>query len=433
MSDMMWFKLDKNYFGFEKNLFICSMYIPPNNSSYTMRTNCDKQIFEKLEQDITKFSLEGNIALIGDLNAHINVSESDYITNEIDDSLDDFLPINYIADAVLKSRSTEISQNTNSYGKQLIELCISAQLRILNGRTLGDSKGKVTFFNHNGTSIDDYCICSSGFLPSIINFSINKFDPTVSDHCQKQLNIMSQIKRQPPENLKTPLKCIKWSNEYENTFKLNLLKTDFQPIISEIESLAEIPVQNNLSSVEEKINENVSNISSLLYNAAFLGPKRSTFRNNKSKFRKVKKPYYNNECEAQFRALKHHTRKLCKEPWNKQLRLEVMSKKKVLNKLIRKNYRQFRNKMLTKILESNNSSDEFWKTVKTLKKKESNDPSSNIQAKEWFEYFKNLMNTTHDKNSDFKSCTDDKFLNNCNKNLNVRITAEEVLLALKGA
>ncbi|VDI62115.1 Hypothetical predicted protein, partial [Mytilus galloprovincialis] len=115
MSDMMWFKLDKNYFGFEKNLFICSMYIPPSNSSYTMRTNCDKQIFEKLEQDITKFSLEGNIALIGDLNAHINVSESDYITNEIDDSLDDFLPINYIADAVLKSRSTEISQNTNSY------------------------------------------------------------------------------------------------------------------------------------------------------------------------------------------------------------------------------------------------------------------------------------------------------------------------------
>ena len=44
--------------------------------------------------------------------------------------------------------------------------------------------------------------------------------------------------------------------------------------------------------------------------------------------------------------------------------------------------------MLTKILESNNSSDEFWKTVKTLKKKELNDPSSNIQAEEWFEYFK---------------------------------------------
>ncbi|VDI62114.1 Hypothetical predicted protein [Mytilus galloprovincialis] len=243
MSDMMWFKLDKNYFGFEKNLFICSMYIPPSNSSYTMRTNCDKQIFEKLEQDITKFSLEGNIALIGDLNAHINVSESDYITNEIDDSLDDFLPINYIADAVLKSRSTEISQNTNSYGKQLIELCISAQFRILNGRNLGDSKGKVTCFNHNGTSIDDYCICSSGFLPSIINFSINKFDLTVSDHCPITVNIMSQINKQPPKNLKTPLKCIKWSNEYENTFKLNLLKTDFQPIISEIESLAEIPVQ----------------------------------------------------------------------------------------------------------------------------------------------------------------------------------------------
>ncbi|CAG2224649.1 unnamed protein product [Mytilus edulis] len=93
-------------------------------------------MFEILQQDITKLSLEGNIAIIGDLNAHINISESKYITNEKDDSLDDFLPINDIADAVLKSRSTEISHNTNIYGKQLIELCISAPLRILNRRKI---------------------------------------------------------------------------------------------------------------------------------------------------------------------------------------------------------------------------------------------------------------------------------------------------------
>lgn len=69
-----------------------------------------------------------------------------FISNELNDNLDDFLPPNYTADAIYKHRNTEIPQTTNSYGKSVIELCIEAQLRILNGRTLGDSKGQFTFF-----------------------------------------------------------------------------------------------------------------------------------------------------------------------------------------------------------------------------------------------------------------------------------------------
>jgi hypothetical protein len=58
-------------------------------------------------------------------------------------------------------------QNINGYGKCVLELCNDSQLRILNGRTLGDTAGKATFFNHNGVSIDDYCICSSSFLSNL--------------------------------------------------------------------------------------------------------------------------------------------------------------------------------------------------------------------------------------------------------------------------
>ena len=146
---------------------------------------------------------------------------------------------------------------------------------------------------------------------------------------------------------------------------------------------------------------------------------------------KLKKPYYDSECEAKFRSLKHQSRKLCEEPWNKQLRQKVLSNKKELNKLIRKKYRQFRNKLITELSESVNSSNDFWKTVKNIKKKDLFDPSSNIQSKEWFEYFKNLMNTTYDNNFDNIMCNDSNFLNYCNKNLNVKITEEEVLLAMK--
>ena len=175
MGDMMWLKLSKTVFPFEKNVYLCFIYIPPSNSTYTIRTGCDKQLFEKLEQDIEKLSALGNVLLMGDFNAHINKYDLEFISNELNDNLDDFLPPNCTADAIHKHRNTAIPQTTNSYGKSVIELCIAAQLRILNGRTLGDSKGQLTFFNYNGSSVVDYCICSSDMLPSVVNFTVGDF------------------------------------------------------------------------------------------------------------------------------------------------------------------------------------------------------------------------------------------------------------------
>jgi hypothetical protein len=129
----------KKKINLRKICFLCFVCIPPANSSHTLRTDCDKQIIEKLDQDITRYSVFGDFTLMGDLNAHINKNDLDFITDELNDNLDDFLPTNYIADVVHKYRNTEIPQITNSYGKQIIELCTEAQIRILNGRTLGDS------------------------------------------------------------------------------------------------------------------------------------------------------------------------------------------------------------------------------------------------------------------------------------------------------
>ena len=87
--------------------------------------------------------------------------------------------------------------------------------------------------------------------------------------------------------------------------------------------------------------------------------------------------------------------------------------------------------MVNKILESgNNNANEFWQTVKSINKKDVKDPSSNILPKEWFEYFKNLMNTSYDNNNNDDSVNND-FQMCCNSVLNDSIEAEEVLLAMK--
>ena len=236
----------------------------------------DKQIFEKLDQDITKYSVLGDIILMGDLNAHINRNDFDLITDELIDNLDDFLPTNYIADVVHKYRNTEIPQITNSYGKQIIELCTEAQLRIWNGRTLGDSKWKITFINHNGTSINDYCICSSEFLQNSVNFTAGPFEPTISDHRPITVNILSQFLKKPTEYLKTPLKKLMWSRAREEHFKSNIMNFDFHSIFNELEELNNSSVFNNAlnsESFRNSIDNTVNKLSSVLYNSACMGPR----------------------------------------------------------------------------------------------------------------------------------------------------------------
>jgi hypothetical protein len=57
-------------------------------------------------------------------------------------------------------------------GKNLLYYCISYQLRILNGRVLGDAFGKYTCFTPQGCSVVDYVIVSETFffLFSTLNF-----------------------------------------------------------------------------------------------------------------------------------------------------------------------------------------------------------------------------------------------------------------------
>ena len=132
---------------------------------------------------------------MGDINAHINCNETDLIINDSDNVLDSFLPKNYIADSMQVLRNTQIPQTTNSYGKSLLEICTSSQLRILNSRTIGDSVGKATYHNYNGTTINDYYICSASFLNNILNFQVGYFSPTMSDHCPITVNFFHKLKR----------------------------------------------------------------------------------------------------------------------------------------------------------------------------------------------------------------------------------------------
>ncbi|VDI68815.1 Hypothetical predicted protein, partial [Mytilus galloprovincialis] len=157
-----WVKLEKQFFGFDKDLFICVVYNPPEGSSYSK--GLDHDILTCLEKDIASYQKQGNILLCGDFNARV-ASDTDFI---IDDS-NNLSPLyqSYFSDKqILERRSKD--DKLDSRGRDLLDLCISNQIRILNGRVLGDTFGGLTCYTPNGASTVDYVLVSESILNQIL-------------------------------------------------------------------------------------------------------------------------------------------------------------------------------------------------------------------------------------------------------------------------
>ena len=160
--DYQWVKLEKSFFGFAKDLYICVVYFPPSESSYTKRFEIE--LFETIEKDMVNYQRSGDILICGDFNARVG-SFPDFITQ--DDS--NFLPLynSYSRDKHILNRFNK-DNKTDKRGKELLDFCIGHQLRILNGRTLGDLHGNFTCYTPNGTSVVDYAIVSESVLNGIL-------------------------------------------------------------------------------------------------------------------------------------------------------------------------------------------------------------------------------------------------------------------------
>ena len=87
----------------------------------------------------------------------------------------------------------------NEHGKSLLEICKSCDLRILNGRTKGDSFGKITYHSAKGISVVDYIIASQEMLHLVENLIVKQ--PTIySDRSQ----IICTLVKNYPTQKKSP-------------------------------------------------------------------------------------------------------------------------------------------------------------------------------------------------------------------------------------
>ena len=80
----------------------------------------------------------------------------------------------------------------NRFGRLLVDLCMSNELCILNGRCKGDENGSFTSFNYKGSSVIDYGIVSKTLFQNVAYFKAHDL-AFFSSHCLL-LYVLSSLK-----------------------------------------------------------------------------------------------------------------------------------------------------------------------------------------------------------------------------------------------
>ena len=136
-------------------------------------------------------------------------------------------------------RRNSYDNELNSHGKRLLDICRSADLKILNGRVSGDTLLRATFHGRNGiVSVVDYTICDQDTLSNVANFVV-KQPCSLSDHSSiiTWLNINTNISELEPSHesnrlSRLPIQFL-WEKDSAPKFKDILRSADLQTLIRE--------------------------------------------------------------------------------------------------------------------------------------------------------------------------------------------------------
>ena len=214
-------------------------------------------------------------------------------------------------DKIRKSFDSKV----NEHGKKLIQLCTSNNLCILNGRKEGDSIGKFTFISkRNEASTVNFTIASENLYEDVSNFVVNA-QTFLSDHSQISLWISQ-------DNMKISNKS---DLTYENNaYKLpdsflsqKKSKIDFKNAFGSTELQRKIEEFRNMKSENNQTSVNKANtlLSDIILTAAtnFL-PYWKTRRKRKTK--KIRKKWFNRDCERARKFVKSASKKKHADPSN---------------------------------------------------------------------------------------------------------------------
>ena len=190
-SENVLIKLNRTFFGLDRDVVTTFSYCVPEYSSYQLREQHD--IFGDIEHKLSCIGSDCDKLCFGDFNSRTG-NKPDYIISE--DNTDIPVPCEiYETDSVATAPRSNLDTVTNKYGDILLQLCKAVPLRICNGRKLGDILGSFTCITPNGQSCVDYCLASPKLYNNVRTLKVGDPVLTLSDHCPISINLKVNVNR----------------------------------------------------------------------------------------------------------------------------------------------------------------------------------------------------------------------------------------------
>ncbi|XP_059225687.1 uncharacterized protein LOC131997861 [Stomoxys calcitrans] len=252
-------------------------------------------------------------------------------------------------------------KNINTQGRRLLNMIEDIGGIVVNGRTLGDLDGKLSFFGVMGSSLIDYCICSSDLLQYIENFAI--LAKPFSDHMPicLQLKIPKHSSNVTKQN---DTRRLYWSDRNMTQYGLNLGNTPVNGYYR-----ADMSVDDMICGITQKIRQaHVKNT-----NRKFFEPKQPWFDWTCFRLRSVMR----RNLKA-FRAL--HTDVNKKRYYSSRTKFQRLCSRKKL---------EYYNENLRR-LDRVTSSKDWWNLSNSLKNRSQNS-KGNLNADDYMVHFKALL------------------------------------------
>ena len=358
--------------------------MPPANSTYTKQLSYD--IFELIEKDLLYYKGKGDVLMCGDFNAR-TATELDVIINDSSK----YIPLfnSYKIDNTTRVRRSHDTV-LDTRGKELLEFCIENQLRIMNGRCLGDIFGHFTCFNPLGQSTVDYLLASEKITNQILYFKVSDFIPILSDcHCKISWEILAKFQHLQSsiseESLhKVPINYI-WTEDSDLRFREALNSPNIQTKINNF-------LKTSAMCTHDTVPDVISEFENIILSAAELSLKKPNFK-NKNKKNKHRK-WFDADLGKLRAQVFAHGKLYGKFPKDPIIKGHYYKLYREYNKLRRMKCRKFKNDIIEK-LDSLRIDDpkQYWKLVNDLRAEKADSTIYSVEPNKWLNHFKSLHTT----------------------------------------
>jgi exonuclease III len=384
---VVWLKIKQ---VFDPDIYLGAVYIPPLDSTSTISSFPDNNAYHLLQDDVTHFSQLGQVTICGDFNARTGLLP-DFIHIAGNDSHDIYAPSSVKSNIAFPNRNRHSDDiKVYPYGKELLELCKSSSMRIMNGYFNNDkSTGTFTCYKSNGKSLIDYLICDSYCFEKLSYFQIEPLSPD-SDHRPLVFSFILNIQK---THVNRTAKRVDRSNKNKSDrFYKYVFKLEHAPGL--IDSLnSELCVALHDKFIENVIADNgvdnvVNDIYTLLDTTISQNFSRKYQRSPSDTF--PKNEWFDNECKSLKRKVNDYP-KIHNLNINSNLE-EYMKVKKTYRSTIQRKKREYQNDVRNQLnnMEATNTQ-EYWRYWDRLKKNSKVSFVGTISLESFDNYFRGIQ------------------------------------------